>query len=264
MKRTMIKFLGLAVCLHGLAWHSVEQSRPTVPTTGYELIAAFSKAHAEALPTEYAQAAVHDLKVSERKISFRIKGFPMFVEWIGQPGRLLKFNNRIFTLKDFSSEESFRKAFMAKFAIVKVQKNSMNSLFFPRAFASIDDGLFSDSTAPRADSEDGDPQEDENDIGFNFEGQTGARAFDSYVRGNQVFTDDSLLGQTQAGQDFAARVGLTTGDSLMSMIRYAMIFNGTLGFAMNPAGGFNPGFGVMNNLGTAPSAVALPHRTMNN
>ncbi len=268
MKRAMIKLLTLVICLHGLAWHSVEfprgQQGPVSVETGYDLVAAFSPETAGYVPEEYAQAKIESLRVSPHKISFRINGFPMFVEWIGKPGRLLKFNNRIFIKKDFASEKAFRQAFFAKFGI---QKHSLNSFVHSRSFANIDEDLFDDATgAVAVEEEDEEEDEDEvNRVGFEFEGVGGSEGFNAYVNSPNAFTDDAILGQTQAGREFEARMALTTGDSLMSMVKYAALFQGGLMCGMTGGTNCTPGFGMMNNLGgTTPSSIPMPHRTMNN
>ncbi len=266
MKRTLTKFLAIVVCLHGLAWHAVESRRQQGPisvATGYDLAYAFSPEHAQYLPKEFAEAEVEDLKVSPSKLSFTINGFPMFIEWIGKPGRLISFNNRIFTEKDFRNEKAFNKAFLSKFGIFKNRRNSMNSLLFERAFAAIDDGLFDDATAAVSNDED-EVEEEENRVGFEFEGQDGEEGFNAYVRGDRTFTDDNLFGRTEAGRLFDARTRMVSGDNMMAMIRTAMIFQGSIGFAMNPAGGYNPGFGLMNNLGNTPiDSIPLPDHMTN-
>lgn len=265
MKRLSLRLLTLVACLHGLAWTSVEHRQESrhLPTNGYEMIAAFSPEMAKSVPESFAQAPIEDLKVSKNKLFFRINGYPMFVEWIGQPGRLMKFNNRLFIEKDFASEEAYRKAFFAKFSV----RQSALAFFMPRGFASIDDGLFGDSTAATNNNSEEESAESTNTrprSGFIFEGLRYEEGFNAYLNSPQLFANNALLGQTQAGRDFEARVGLTTGDSLMAMVKYAALFQGSIAYAMNPAAGFTPGFGLTENLGASPSSVPLPHRSMRN
>lgn len=268
MKKYLLKALAIMVCLHGLAWHKVDhRQRLTDPreiTTAQELVAAFSPQHGQRVPESYQKAPITDLQVSAHVMQFKVKGVHMRFEWLGKRARLIRFNGRIFSAKDLSSEKAFHRAFAAKFGIMKKKRAySLKSLFFSRALANIDSRLFesTDNSSPSNDTTavntlGSDEADSENNISFHFEGQ---KDFNSYVKGDKVFKDDASLANTTIGKRFERVVDLTTGSNLMAMARYVFLFQGALGFAMNPAGGFTPGLGVMNQLGKSPSSIPFPY-----
>jgi len=264
MRSFLVKGIALLVCLHGLAWHSVDQKRgPVTPQTGAELIQAFSpnmKLTYE--KNRWDKAPVTDLYVSKKVMQFRLDGLLMRVEWIGEKSRFIKFNGRIFAQKDFRNFRTFEKAFRAKFGIMKKRRKqfSLMSLFVGTAHA--EDGLdvlFDAPSEGPADAtvETEEPEDDdrlENPYG-QFESE---EDFNNFVNGDSVVPQGSLLSTTSYSRQMQVR-GQLSEDYLLSLMRFAGRFTGLVGMGMSPAGGFVPGMSLISGSLSGPSSVPSPH-----
>ncbi len=272
MKKHLINILALLVCLHGLAWTSIDDRKSF---SAADLVEAFHAESAQALPKALSAQPIVDLAVAPKALFFRLQGMPFHLEWLGKPGRLFKLNGRVFSARDLESEKAFSKAFRSRFGLSMKSTHNIGlwSVLFSQAFAEttgVDASLFDDSQlgneatpAPsgettKAESSEATQASADAEGGVTFEDMDTVN-FNKFLKSDNLFPQGASLAQTQVGKRLNIAFDLMTGANQLAMIKFMYMFLGGLQFAMNPAGGLSPGLGVINNIGVAPSSVAFPY-----